>query len=274
MAEDGDFQPLGANNTPQSEASDKSKSRAHSAVSKESSTSPGPVNCNEPSHGVRRELIRDIVDLMWEYLEEAEIKLLRGTFDQQQNLPWSPEKLSVAGDGPGIPRPRSVPKSSSEPLRSMADEKIDNNDADVNWAEGDIDTPEYRAGFNALRQRQVMAYESSSRQFPIVENGELTLTSHHNEAIYTPSPFPLSHWNPELAVRENRWFELRVSSSTIPRKDAREQFQRWWHQLPPVFQTVDICHTAFFDGTAIPDGESSMILPNWKHHSAPRTCED
>ncbi|KAJ5309266.1 hypothetical protein N7508_004645 [Penicillium antarcticum] len=192
--------------------------------------------------------IQDTVDLRWAEVGEAKIALIMSIYPQRQNRPRDdendacPDRLPEARDGPRVDQtssvyrtlaepqygkdvgsagPRSASESLSNPLRPIADEEVDNNDAVCNWAEANLDTPEYRAWSNAQRLPQLMAYKNPTRLFPIVENGKPTFTSHHNEAIYDPSPFPLNKWDPQVSHKEDWWFELMVSSSTIFNKDVR-----------------------------------------------------
>jgi L-amino acid N-acyltransferase YncA len=296
MADNGDVQPPGEDTAAQPESRNNSDSMAHSVIAEEPVPNLGIENLMEMDQAARDKFIQNMADLSWDDIREIRKTLPKRLIPKPAN--WArgdenhacPEKLAEARDGPGVdkasnvyktlaaprndkdvgsPEPWSAPENPSDPSRPIADE-IDNNDAVFNWSEVIIDTPEYRAWCNAQGQPQLNAYESSPRLFPIVENGKLTLTLHHDETVYYPSPVPFDDWDPQISPTEDSWVDIKISSLVIPNKDAREQFRHWWRQLPLGFHTVDICHTAFFDGTAMADGESSMIVPNLKHLPAPR----
>ncbi|KAJ5131308.1 uncharacterized protein N7515_007347 [Penicillium bovifimosum] len=202
------------------------------------------------------------------------------------------ELLPKARDGPGVDPSSSVYKSlekprfaneTEEPERWAVSDPPDfisdgeykeEIDLEPKWSGKDIDTEKYRAQWNELQNAQARAYGESPHIFPVVEDGRLMFTAELHEAMYEPKQ-SIDDWMDKEA-EDDLWKRLqyRISSYTLSHSDLRKQFHSWWDQLPRTYPVVDIYHAAFFDGTAMPDGVSSMFLPDIKHIPTPRDMKD
>ncbi|KAI1829466.1 hypothetical protein DTO006G1_9382 [Penicillium roqueforti] len=198
-----------------------------------------------------------------------------------------PEMLPAARDGPGADMSSSVYKllakprnaegvQEPEPWAADPPEFIPNDElGGIEKKAKSSNNVDIRTQRNVRQKIQAKAYGKSRRIFPIVQDGILTLTSECNEAVYEPDRTLPDDCTWDTQEADNQWRELRhrISSFDLPNASVREQFRSWWDQLP-AGSRVDIFHVAFFDGTAIPDGQHSMILSDIKHIPTPRNMKD
>jgi L-amino acid N-acyltransferase YncA len=245
----------------------------------------------------RNKLIQSIENLSW-----AQTWDLTKQFDKQRrkNKPAQqplfgmeneshscPEMLPAARDGPGadigskvyqlLANPRIAEGvEESEPWASDPPESIpDDVCKEIAKTAKGSNNAQSRSHRDSQHRIHVKAYGKSRRTFPIVKNGILMFTSEKHSAIYElEQSLPDDH-TLDIQNGDDRWDELkhRISSFDLPNSVVRNQFRKWWDQLPPGRQ-VDIYHVAFFDGTAMPDGQSSMFLPDIKHIPTPRDMKD
>ncbi|KGO73557.1 Acyl-CoA N-acyltransferase [Penicillium italicum] len=199
-----------------------------------------------------------------------------------------PEMLPAARDGPGVDlsskiyellaKPRTVegveepePWATAEPPDFIPGDEYEKIGKVVKRS----NNVDFRTQWDARHKNQVKAYAKSRRVFPIVQNGIITFTSEWNNVVYEPKRTLLGDCTLENREGDDLWHELkhRISSFDLPNTTVRKQFRSWWDQLPAGHQ-VDIYHVAFFDGTAMPDGRSSMFLPDIKHIPTPRNMKD
>ncbi|CAG7918964.1 unnamed protein product [Penicillium olsonii] len=205
-----------------------------------------------------------------------------------------PEKLPKARNGPGAELECRIYQLLAKPRLSPGIEKpepwADSGPPDVIpdadygderlpkpvWSKLNIDNELFRSQWNREYKDQAKAYDDSEPAYPIVRDGELTLTTEVQESIYNPKPTP---FEPDLILDPTEAWEdsnlrYRISSISIPNVVVRKQFFDWFDQLPDEPQVVNIFRAAFFDGTAVSDGVSEMFLPNLKHLPAPRSMKD
>ncbi|KAJ5693734.1 hypothetical protein N7536_004146 [Penicillium majusculum] len=243
----------------------------------------------------RNKLIQSIENLSWtktwdltkqfDKQRREKMPVQQPLFGMENESHSCPEMLPAARDGPGVDldsvvyqllaKPRTVegveepePWATADPPDCIPDDEHEEVKKTVN-------NVEFRTQWDARRKRQAKAYTKSRRIFPIVQNDILSFTSDCHNAVYKPERSLLDDWNLDIQEGDDQWHELkhRITSFDLPNASVRKQFRTWWDQLPAGHQ-VDIYHTAFFDGTAIPDGQSSMFLPDIKHIPTPRDMKD
>ncbi|KAJ5774912.1 Acyl-CoA N-acyltransferase [Penicillium paradoxum] len=208
-----------------------------------------------------------------------------------------PEMLPEARDGPGVEpgsnvyrmlaKPRTAcgveqpePWAIADPPDSIPDDGYEQEiEQKFRWSRIKIDTVEFRARWDKQNESQARAYRESHHTFPVVQNGTLTFTSEYHEAVYEPEQSLFDDWLSDEQDEQDAhdlWMEheYKISAFDIPNENARKQFRNWWDQLPTGYHTVNIYHVAFFDGTAMPDGQCSMFLPGIKHIPTPRDMKD
>jgi L-amino acid N-acyltransferase YncA len=205
-----------------------------------------------------------------------------------------PELLPKARDGPGVDPCSSVYKSLEKPRFASGTEEPERwavsdppdfipdgeykeeSDLRPKWSRINIDTAKFRAQWDESHDCQAKAYGESHHIFPVVKDGRLTFTSEFHKAIYEPEQPPLDDWTMDKEAQDELWrrHEHKIASFDISNLEARKQFRSWWDQLPTTYHVVNIHHVAFFDGTAMPDGERSMFLPGIKHIPTPRDMKD
>lgn len=205
-----------------------------------------------------------------------------------------PEMLPKARDGPGIELGSSVYQLLAKPRFAGGVEEPERwatsdppdflshggyeevSDQKFKWSRINIDTVKFRTQWDNQHGHQVKAYRDSQHIFPVVQNGTLAFTSEYHEAIYEPERSLFDDWVSDDQEQHDVWreHEHKVSAFDIPNVDARKQFRSWWDQLPKGQQIVNIYHVAFFDGTAMPDGQFSMFLSDIKHIPTPRDMKD
>ncbi|CAI7607285.1 unnamed protein product [Penicillium glandicola] len=245
----------------------------------------------------KNKLIQSFEDLSWKQAFE-----LIKQFDKQKrkNKPVQqpllgmeneshscPEMLPAARDGPGVDlsssvyelleKPRIVegveePEPwAADPPDVIPDNEYEEIEQTVKWS----NKVEFRAQWDGRHKVQTEAYKESRHIFPVVRNGILKFTSEYHNAIYEPERSLLDDWSLDSREGHDQWHDLkhRISAFDLPNADVRRQFRKWWDQLPAGHQ-VDIYHVAFFDGTAMPDGQGSMFLPDIKHIPTPRDMKD
>ncbi|KAJ5816120.1 Acyl-CoA N-acyltransferase [Penicillium robsamsonii] len=246
----------------------------------------------------RNKLIQSIENLSWTQTWD-----LTKQFDKQRrkNNPMQhplfgmeneshscPEMLPAARDGPGVDMSSKVyqllahpriaegvqepePWATSDPPDFIPDNAYEDSEKTVKGSNNVMS----RAHWNARHKIQAKAYGKSRRIFPSIHDGTLTFTSESHSAMYEPEKSLAGDCTLDLEGQNDHWHELkhRISSFDLPNAVVRNQFRNWWDQLPAGCQ-VDIYHAAFFDGTAMPDGQSSMFLPDTKHIPAPRDMKD
>ncbi|CAG8909699.1 unnamed protein product [Penicillium egyptiacum] len=245
----------------------------------------------------RNKLIQSIENLSWaqtwdltkqfDKQRRKRMPVQQPLFGMENESHSCPEMLPAARDGPGVDRSSSVYKSLAKPRTAegveepepwatadppdfIPDDEYEKLEKTVKWS----DNVESRTQRDARHKLQAKAYAKSRRIFPVVQNSILTFTSKYNDAIYEPDSL-LDGWTLDIQEGDDQWHELkhRISSFDLPNASVRKQFRSWWDQLPAGRQ-VDIYHVAFFDGTAMPDGEGSMFLPGIKHIPTPRNMKD
>ncbi|KAJ5365658.1 hypothetical protein N7517_008544 [Penicillium concentricum] len=246
----------------------------------------------------RNKLIQSIEDLSWTQTWD-----LTKQFDKQRrkNKPVQqplfgmeneshscPEMLPAARDGPGVDKSSKVyhllakarivegveepePWATSDPPDFIPDNAYEDIEKTAKGSNNVLS----RAHWNAQHKIQAKAYGESYQIFPRIEDGILTFTSESHSAIYESEQSLLNDCTLDFQEEYDHWHKLkhRISSFDLPNAVVRNQFRSWWDQLPAGRQ-VDIYHAAFFDGTAMPDGQSSMFLPDIKHIPAPRDMKD
>lgn len=246
----------------------------------------------------RNKLLQSIENLSWTQTWD-----LTKQFDKQRRMKMPvqlpllgmeneshscPEMLPAARDGPGVDpssrvyelltKPRIVegveepePWATANPPDFIPDDEYEEIEKTVKWS----NNVQLRTQWDARQKIQAKAYEKSRPIFPIVQNGILTFTSEYNNAVYEPEGSLPDDWTLDIREGDDQWYELkyRISSFDLPNASVRKQFRSWWDQLPAGRQ-VDIYHVAFFDGTAMPDGQCSMFLPDIKHIPTPRNMKD
>ncbi|CAG7940818.1 unnamed protein product [Penicillium nalgiovense] len=246
----------------------------------------------------RNKLIQSIENLSW-----AQTWDLTKQFDKQRrkNRPVQqplfgmeneshscPEMLPAARDGPGVDRSSSLykllakprtaegveepePWATADPPDFIPDVEYEEIEKKVKWS----NSAEFRHQRDARQKIQTKAYAKSRRIFPAVQNGILTFTSKYNDTVHEPDRSLLDGWTLDIQEQDDQWHQLkhRISSFDLPNEIVRKQFRSWWDQLP-AGRHVDIYHVTFFDGTAMPDGESAMFLPDIKHIPTPRDMKD
>ncbi|KAJ5351757.1 Acyl-CoA N-acyltransferase [Penicillium brevicompactum] len=206
-----------------------------------------------------------------------------------------PEMLPKARDGPGaepnskiyqyLAQPRLSPDvENPEPWADFGTPSVlpdhiygDEGFPNPNWSKHKIDNEKFRSQWKVRNEAHVKAYEDSQPMFPIVMNGQLTLTTEMQKIIYTPKPTTTE--DAMLPIEpEDRWnnwhYSYRVSSISLPNEVVRDQFFSWFNQLPDDPQVVNIFRAAFFNGTALSDGISDMFLPDLKHLPTPRNMQE
>lgn len=192
-----------------------------------------------------------------------------------------PENLRNARDGPGtdindrvyrkLMRPRLVPNTEEpktrDPLGFTANNEDMDMDPDENWRRKMTGTPEYHG--------QWTAYQASPPLYPQIKEGKLSLVSSSHENRYERQPIPLKVENPPDYQQYDfvpKW-EFWPIYHWNP-QGHRQQFFKWLNTVPDPGLPVDIYHAAFFDGTACPDGGSSMMIMKQKHIMIPRNDGD
>ncbi|KAG0158505.1 hypothetical protein PDIDSM_6020 [Penicillium digitatum] len=246
----------------------------------------------------RNKLIQSIENLSWTQtwdLTKQFDKQRRGKMPPQQPLLGMeneghscPEMLPAARDGPGVDlgssvyellaKPRTVegveepePWATSDPPDYLPDDENEEIRKRIKRS----NNVDFRTQWDAQHQIEAKAYAKSRRIFPSVQNGILAFKSEYHNTVYEPERSLLDDWTLDIRELEDLWNELkhRISSFELPNTTVKKQFRSWWDQLPAGRQ-VDIYHVAFFDGTAMPDGLSSMFLPDTKHIPTPRNMKD
>jgi GNAT superfamily N-acetyltransferase len=185
------------------------------------------------------------------------------------------QKLAEPRYWPGIEQPE--PWSISDPPEVIPDEGYPHEKlAKPVWSEHKIDTKRFRSRWKDENLFQLMAYATSDPVFPVIQDGKLTLTSKRHKTVYSPKP---TSWdNCDLVIQEGTdWddylLEHKISSFVTANDVVRKQFIRWMDQIPDS-GVVNIFRTAFFNGTAMPDGISSMFIPDLKHLPTPRNPKE
>ncbi|OQE38408.1 hypothetical protein PENCOP_c008G02989 [Penicillium coprophilum] len=246
----------------------------------------------------RNKLIQSIDNLSWSQTWELtkqfdkqrrKNKLVQQPLFGMDNENHScPEMLPVARDGPGVDmsskiyqllaRHRIVEDVEEPEPWATSDQPSfipKNANAEIEKTVKGPHNVESRAHWDARHKFQVKAYRKSRRIFPSNQDGILTFTSEPHSATYEHEQTILGDCTLDIEEGHDQWHELkhRISSFDLPNAVVRNQFRRWWDQLPAGHR-VDIYHAAFFDGTAMPDGQSDMFLPDIKHVPAPRDMKD
>ncbi|KGO54296.1 Acyl-CoA N-acyltransferase [Penicillium expansum] len=242
----------------------------------------------------RNKLIQSIENLSWtqtwdltkqfDKQRREKMPAQQPLFGMENESHSCPEMLPAARDGPGVDlnssvyellaKPRTVegveepePWATADPPDFIPNDGYEEIGKTVKCS----NNVEFRTQRDARHKIQVKAYTKSRRIFPIVQNDILTFTSEYHNSGHEPE----SDWTLDIQEGDDLWHELkhRISSFDLPNRTVRNQFRSWWDQLPAGHQ-VDIYHVAFFDGTAMPDGQSSMFLPDTKHIPTPRNMKD
>lgn len=205
-----------------------------------------------------------------------------------------PERLPEARDGPGVEPDSNIYRMLAKPRTACGVERPehwaiadppnfipddgyeDETDRKIKWSKIKIDNVEFRAQWDVQNESQAKEYRESPYIFPVVQNGSLGFTLENDEAMYEPVKSFIGDWLSDDEDEHELWseHEHKISSFDIPNQNARKQFRSWWDQLPTAYPPVNIYRAAFFDGTAMPDGQCSMILPNIKHIPTPRDMKD
>lgn len=198
----------------------------------------------------------------------------------------NPEALVKVREGPGtdpkseiyleLAKHRNVPGKTSSASSSAA--------AQSRRASSD-DDPQVKTKIWLERCRaQWINYTESPSVYPVIEDGRLLLLSEP-----TSGPALVKTSDQDFGLRmniegvdeveisdqpaEHNWgdafyadweFRPRACSSF---EAFRDWFRRWLDSTIPICCYVDIYHPAFFDGTAHPDGEQSLIIPDFDDHT-------
>ncbi|KAJ5578523.1 uncharacterized protein N7459_007487 [Penicillium hispanicum] len=157
---------------------------------------------------------------------------------------------------------------SVSPPAFIPDEGYEEVDPEVNWHTIRRGTAEYHT--------QWKAYKASPRLYPMIINKELVLTpTLPHDHKYDEQPFPTTVSNPKSCPQMEFgpcWNFC--PTTTWNREGYRAWFYRWLDNVPTCCCTVDIFHSAFFDGTASPDGGYSMMVQDIKNLMTPRDLRD
>lgn len=246
----------------------------------------------------RNKLIQSIENLSWKKTwdltkqfdkqRREKMPVKQPLFGMENESHSCPEMLPTARDGPGVDLGSVVYELLAKPRTAEGVEEpepwaaADPPDYIPDYEHGKIEKTvkrsnnvEFRTQWDAQRKRQANAYAKSHRIYPIVQNDTLALTSDYKKVVYEPERSLLDDWNLDVQDGEDRWHEFkhRITSFDLPNASVRKQFRTWWDTIPAGHQ-VDIYHAAFFDGTAMPDGQSTMFLPDIKHIPTPRDMKD
>ncbi|KAJ5167284.1 uncharacterized protein N7482_006065 [Penicillium canariense] len=154
----------------------------------------------------------------------------------------------------------------------IPDEGYECVDPEVNWATKRIGTQPFLAQWDA--------YMATPTVWPQVIDKELSLMSPNRAPAFEHNPrlFPEIVFNPEGYDQgdSHNWKAdwAFTPMCTMDRNRNRLRFYKWLEKIPLECQAVDIFHSAFFDGTAVPDGGFSLMLMNEKHLLSPRDMSD
>lgn len=221
-----------------------------------------------------------------------ERKYVPGREDEDHSCP---EMLPKARDGPGVEVSSTIYQFLAQPRLSPDVEKPDpladwgipsvlpddiygdEGFQNPNWSQHKIDSELFRSQWKLRDEAHVKAYQESEPMFPIVLNGQLTLTTEMHKIIYHPKPTTVEDGMLPIEP-EDRWnnwhYSYRISSVSLPNDVVRDQFFSWFNQLPDDPTVVNIFRASFFNGTASSDGISSMFLPDFKHLPTPRNMNE
>lgn len=139
-------------------------------------------------------------------------------------------------------------------------------------------------------QAQWTAYAETEAVYPVVDDGQLVLLSEPTDSalvLKEPSQevglqMDLNAADLSTAVQpaEHNWgnafyanWEYRPQACSNF-EAFRDWFRRWLDTTLSICSYVDIYHPAFFDGTAHPDGEASLLIPDFDDHSTSLDCND
>lgn len=208
-----------------------------------------------------------------------------------------PEFLSLARKGPGmdpdceiyqeVEKRRQAPgwgivhDTASPSELSDADSKFD---SDLVFEDPVISFPPEK--YNAQR----ILYKRSPPAYPKIENGETALS---------PEPIPGHEYTPnsprnsdiksilesqasglQVSLSDNHWTDAffaeweNRSEERLSNDVSKDRFMRWLDSTLRICCKVDIYHKAFFDGTAHPDGEQSLLIPDIRFPTAPLDLDD
>lgn len=132
-------------------------------------------------------------------------------------------------------------------------------------------------------QAQWTAYTETEAVYPVVDDGRLVLLSEPTDSALVLKAssqevglqMDLSAADLSIAVQpaEHNWGDAFYANWEYrPRACSnfeafRDWFRRWLDTTLLICCYVDIYHPAFFDGTAHPDGEASLLIPDFDDHS-------
>lgn len=210
----------------------------------------------------------ELKQLQKQIVQNAHLNRFKDADEESTN----PEALAKARDGPGT-------DPSSEAYRELAKRgAIPGRSKPAQLPTGD------HRRRKVLHEAQRAAYTESSAVFPAFEDGRLVLVS---EPTADSGLIPGSS-DQELGLRmdveehqpessdqpaEHNWGDAFYADWEYrPRACSnfeafRDWFRRWLDTTMSICCYVDIYHLAFFDGTAHPDGEQSLMIPDFDDHS-------
>lgn len=191
----------------------------------------------------------------------------------------NPEALVKARDGPGTDLSSDVYRELS---KSRAVPGKAGKDLSVQSSAGGFQGSKIETGLERY-QAQWTAYSESQAVYPVVEDGRLVLLSEPMD-----SALVLRSSSKEVGLRmnleagepdtsdqpaEHNWGDAFYADWEYrPRACSnfeafRDWFRRWLETTISICCYVDIYHPAFFDGTAHPDGEASLLIPDFDDHT-------
>lgn len=192
----------------------------------------------------------------------------------------NPDNIRKARIGPGnklddklyqtLAQPRLAANTKEGQPGTFAQDDDDDDssmDSDEAWLRKRVDTLNYIG--------QWAAYKASPPMYPKVTNGVLSLQSSSVGFVSDHKPMPSEVENPKPYMQ----FQFKHNFGFFPSDHYdppyfRVRFFEWLNNLPKPDPPMDICHVAFFDGTASPDGGSGLMILRDKPGSTNRDNED
>lgn len=158
---------------------------------------------------------------------------------------------------------------SNRPTAPTSDDSDSDSTLDHSWKRKWVGTTEFHG--------QWAAYQASPCLFPQVKDGVLFLESSPNECTYRHDHKSILSKVQNPAKYEQTEFELNWDywpQDHWSPQSYRARFFSWLDAIPDPGMAIDIYHAAFFDGTACPDGGSSMMIMKDRHAPVWRNSKD
>lgn len=245
------------------------------------SADEGPSQ-NKPHSDVLKDLQKSAPQETLEELKRLQQKIVakahQNRFKDLDTPSTNPETLIKVREGPGTD-PKSKVYQEFSKWRAVPGKSHRNSS--VQSPVGALG-PKIETGLKRY-QAQWTAYAETEAVYPVVDDGRLVLLSEPTDSalilkassqeVGLQMDLDAADLSTAVQPAEHNWGDAFYADWEYrPRACSnfeafRDWFRRWLDTTLSICCYVDIYHPAFFDGTAHPDGEESLLIPDFDDHS-------